>query len=147
MIFVMKLRLHEERCSAVTFCLAICFGEISQNVHNFSCRSLKSREKRDYKGSFLAIWSYELFLSTGTREGTNTFNGFTNFRKFHLRRRDKSCSKDPYFLSAVIVVYKQSLCERDKSNCGKSEICIVDIRTNSARCICKDGYKGKPCGK
>ena len=42
------------------------------------------------------------------------FNGFTNFRKFHLRKRDKSCSKDRYFLSAVIVVYKQSLCERDK---------------------------------
>ena len=75
------------------------------------------------------------------------FNGFTNFRKFHLRRRDKSCSKDPYFLSAVIVVYKQSLCERDKSDCGKNKICIVDIRTNSARCICKDGYTGKPCGK
>ncbi|XP_066017614.1 microfibril-associated glycoprotein 4-like [Pocillopora verrucosa] len=39
----------------------------------------------------------------------------------------------------------KSLCERDKSNCGKNEICIVDIRTNSARCICKDGYTRKPC--
>ena len=44
------------------------------------------------------IWSYELFLSTGTRKGTNMFNGPTNLRKFHLRKRDKSCSKDPYFL-------------------------------------------------
>ena len=32
------------------------------------------------------------FLSTGTRKGT------ANLRKFHLRKRDKSCSKDPYFL-------------------------------------------------
>ena len=44
------------------------------------------------------IWSYELFLSTGTRKGTNIFNSPTNLRKFHLRKRHKSGSKDPYFL-------------------------------------------------
>ena len=47
----------------------------------------------------------------------------------------------------VVVVYNPSLWERDKSDCGKNEICIVDIRTNNARCSCKDGYTGKPCGK
>ena len=48
--------------------------------------------------SLSQIWSYELFLSTGTRKGTNMFNGPTNLRKFHLRKRDKSCLKYPYFL-------------------------------------------------
>ena len=43
------------------------------------------------------IWPYEFFLSTGTRKGTDLFNGPANFRKFHWRKRDKSCSKDPYF--------------------------------------------------
>ena len=43
-------------------------------------------------------WSYEFFLSTCTRKGTNMFNGPANLRKFHLRKRNKSCSKDPYFL-------------------------------------------------
>ena len=43
------------------------------------------------------IWSYESFLSTGTRKGTN-INSPANLRKFHLRKRNKSCSKDPYFL-------------------------------------------------
>ena len=55
------------------------------------------------KGSFLAICNFVLSfsisnLSTGTRKGTNMFNGPTNLRKFHLRKRDKCCSKDPYFL-------------------------------------------------
>ena len=31
------------------------------------------------------IWSYEFFLSTCTRKGTNMFNGPANLRKFHLR--------------------------------------------------------------
>ena len=44
------------------------------------------------------IWSYEFFLSKGTRKGTNMFNGPANLTKFHLRKRNKSCSKDPYFL-------------------------------------------------
>ena len=48
--------------------------------------------------SLSQIWSYELFLSTGTRKGTNMFNSPTNLRKFHLRKRHKSGSKDPYFL-------------------------------------------------
>ena len=43
------------------------------------------------------IWSYESFLSTGTWKGTN-INSPANLRKFHLRKRNKSCSKDPYFL-------------------------------------------------
>ena len=44
------------------------------------------------------IWSYEFFLSTCTRKGTNMFNGPANLWKFHFRKRNKSCSKDPYFL-------------------------------------------------
>ena len=48
--------------------------------------------------SLSQIWSYELFLSTGTRKGTNMFNSPTNLRKFHLRKCHKSGLKDPYFL-------------------------------------------------
>ena len=50
-------------------------------------------------------------------------------------------------VDVLVVLYNQSLCERDKSDCGKNEICIVDVRTNSARGNCKDGYTGKPCSK
>ena len=62
------------------------------------------------KGSFLAIcnffvffplfqiWSKEFFSSTGIRKGTNMFSGPANLSKCHLRKRDKSYSKDPYFL-------------------------------------------------
>ena len=91
------------------------FNEISQNLHNlwnFSCRSFKSRKikglQRQYSCYlqfcvfflyFRPIWSYEFFLSTFTRKGTNMFNGLANLsRKFHRRKRDKSCSRDPYFL-------------------------------------------------
>ena len=71
---------------------------------------IKKSEKREVKkavSSLFAIlcylplsqiWSYELFLSTGAREGTNMFNGPTNLWKFHLWKRDKSCPKDPYFV-------------------------------------------------
>ena len=45
------------------------------------------------------IWSYEFFffLSTGTKKGTNIFNSPANLRKFHRRKRNESCSKDPCF--------------------------------------------------
>ena len=39
-----------------------------------------------------------IFLSTSTRKGTNIFKGPTNLKKFHRRKRDKSCLEDPYFL-------------------------------------------------
>ena len=44
------------------------------------------------------IWSYEFLLSTGTGEGTNMFNGPANLKRFHLKKRDQSSSKDPHFL-------------------------------------------------
>ena len=101
------------------------FNEISQNLHNlwnFSCRSFKSRKikglQRQYSCYlqfcvfflyFRPIWSYEFFLSTFTRKGTNMFNGLENLsRKFHRRKRDKSCSKDPYFL------YRKTSCNGKK---------------------------------
>ena len=43
--------------------------------------------------------SFFFFSSTGTRKGTNMFNGPANFRTFHQRKRNKSCSKYLYFLS------------------------------------------------
>ena len=91
---------------------SICLGEISQNFHNLwrlSCPTFKSLNKGVTKAvsslfvilCFLRlsqIWSYEFFfLSTGTRKGTNMFNGTPNLRKFRRRKHDKSCSKDPYF--------------------------------------------------
>ena len=36
-------------------------------------------------------------VSTLGRTLTNMFTGPANFRKFHRRKRDKSCSKDPFF--------------------------------------------------
>ena len=47
---------------------------------------------------YLKFGAMNFFLSTCTRKGTNMFNGPTNLRKFHPRKRHKSCSKDPYFL-------------------------------------------------
>ena len=47
------------------------------------------------------IWSYELFLSTGTRKGTNMFNGPANLRKFHLRTNAINLAqKIPFFFVA-----------------------------------------------
>ena len=37
-------------------------------------------------------------LSAGTGKSKNMFNGPANLRKFRRRKRDKSYSKDPYFL-------------------------------------------------
>ena len=45
---------------------------------------------------FLAM-NYEFSLSTSTRKGANMLNGPANLRKFHQRKRDKSCSKAPYY--------------------------------------------------
>ena len=47
---------------------------------------------------YLKFGLTNFFLSTGTKKGTNMFNSPANLRKFHRRKRDKSCSKDPYFL-------------------------------------------------
>ena len=83
-------------------------SKFSQYLWKLSCRSFRSPKivtKAVFSlFSFLCflplsqIWSYEIFLSTGTREGTNMFNGPANPRKFHPWKRDKSYSKDPYYL-------------------------------------------------
>ena len=71
MIFIMKLRLHEGRARQWWFCFAICFDEISQNVHNLwnlSCRSLKSRKKERLQRQFpryLQFCVIFLFLKFG----------------------------------------------------------------------------------
>ena len=38
------------------------------------------------------------FLKTGSRKDRNVFNDLANLRIFHRRKRNKYCSKDPYFL-------------------------------------------------
>ena len=75
-----------------------------------SCRSFKAEKKQDIAKQFprfvqfcvffhyLKFGLTNFFLSTGTKKGTNMFNSPANLRKFHRRKRDKSCSKDPYFL-------------------------------------------------
>ena len=118
MIFVRKLGLHEGRRSPVTTWLrlwfsSICYGEISQSFHSLWKLSYRSLKKPKKIGVIQAvsslfeilcflplfqIWSYELFLSTGTRKGTNMFDGPANLRKFHRRKREKSHLKDPCFL-------------------------------------------------
>ena len=113
MIFVMKLRLHEGRCSPMIILLCNLLrwnlSKCSQFV-KFVLPIIKKSEKREVTKavstlfaiwcylSLSQIWSYELFLSTGTRKGTNMFNSPTNLRKFHLRKCHKSGLKDPYFL-------------------------------------------------
>ena len=129
MIFVINLRLYEGWRSPVLIwlCLwffSICFGEISQNFHNYlqrlSCRTFKSLNKGVTKAvsSLFAIlcflrlsqiWPDEYFLPTGTRKGTKMFNGPANLRKFHRRKRNKSCSKDSYFLCHKTLRYGMEL--------------------------------------
>ena len=38
------------------------------------------------------------FLKTGSRKDRNVFNDLANLRIFHRRKRNKYCSKDPYFV-------------------------------------------------
>ncbi|KAL9982263.1 hypothetical protein ACROYT_G004288 [Oculina patagonica] len=39
----------------------------------------------------------------------------------------------------------KSVCETGSSPCDESEVCIPNYQENSAQCICRDGYSGKPC--
>ena len=116
MIFVIKAPQREALASDNLALPSIFFnycGEISQNFHslwNLSCRSFKSWKKigvtKEVSSLFAIlcflppsqIWSYEFFLTTGTRKGANMFNGLANLWKFQRWKRDQSCSKDPYFL-------------------------------------------------
>ena len=113
MIFLMKLRLHEGRRSPAIILLCNLLRWNLSKCSQFVKFVLPIIKKLGKKGitkaasslfailchlSISQIWSYEFFLSKGTRKGTNMFNGPTNLRKFHLRKRDKSCLKYPYFL-------------------------------------------------
>ena len=89
--FFVQLRLCERRYSPVIiWLLQFASVKISQNfkLWNLSCRSCKSRRKK--KRVTKAV-------PTLGRTQTNMFTGPANFRKFHRRKRDKSCSKDPFF--------------------------------------------------
>ena len=140
MIFVVKLRLQEGRRSPVIIWLcpwfsSICFGEISQNFHNLgdlSCRSFKSRKKIGVANAVSLLfaifwclppsptWSYEFILSTGTRKGTNMFNGPENHRKCQQRQRDKFFSKIPiFFVAKYYVVVDLYLSMRKLSNLSR----------------------------
>ena len=115
MIFVVKLRFHEERRSPVIIWLwfsSVCFGKfpkifkICENcpTDHFKAEKIGVKEAISSLFAILCflplsqIWSYEFLLSTGTGEGTNMFNGPTNLKRFHLKKRDQSSSKDPHFL-------------------------------------------------
>ena len=117
MISVLELRLYKGRRSPVIIWLCLWFLQfasvkslkIFHNLWNLSRRSFKIQKNRGYKGTFLAICNFCVFflnfglviiffLSTGTRKGTNKFNGPANLRKFYRRKREKSCAKYPYFL-------------------------------------------------
>ena len=117
MIFVTKLRLHEGRCSPaiIWLCLwfvSIFYCEISQKCHNLwklSCWSIISQKNRGYQHSFLAFCYFVfsssisnlvlwILLLTGTSKDTNMFIMALQILKFFQRKRNKSYSKDPYFL-------------------------------------------------
>ena len=51
---------------------------------------------------YLKFWSQD-FLKTGSRKDRNVFNDLANLRIFHRRKRNKYCSKDPYFLCCKIL--------------------------------------------
>ena len=111
MTFVIKLSLLKRKRSAVIIwlCLrlsSICFSEICEI---FPANYLSAENNRGSKAVFSLfailcflllsqIWPFEFFLSTGTRKGTNMFNGPANLWKIHRMKGDKSCSKDLYFL-------------------------------------------------
>ena len=107
MVFVIKLRLHEGKASDnLALPLILIFFNllqgISQNCHNLWKRMGVSRQFRLY----LQFCVFFLSLKFGiinlcyqqALERAQMFKGLANLGKFHRRKRDKSYSKDPYFL-------------------------------------------------
>ena len=84
----------------------------------FRADHLKAEKNRVYKGSFLAfcnfvfssstqIWSYEFFfLLTGTRKGTNTFNGLAILENSIEGDKINLARKIPILLVAKCYVMK-----------------------------------------
>ena len=108
MIFVIKLRLYKGRRSPSIIWLCLLFSSICFSFwENFPANHLKALIGVTKAVSSLfailcflplsKIWYY-VFFSTGTRKGTNVFNVSANLRKFYWTKRDKSYSKDLYFL-------------------------------------------------
>ena len=99
MIFDIELRLHRgKRSSVLSFGFAFDFLRfaIMKPLKFFTICEICSADH--LKAEIFLAMNYEFFLSTGTRKGANMLNGPANIRKFHQRKRDKSCSKAPYFL-------------------------------------------------
>ena len=73
----------------------------------------------------------------------------TKYNKSHHLSLNKAEVVEVHYLNLLklLCVFKQSACETDSSPCGEKEICIPDYKENSARCICSEGYAGKPCSK
>ena len=107
MVFVIKLRLHEGKASDnLALPLILIFFNllswISQNCHNLWKRMGVSRQFPHY----LQFCVFFLSLKFGiinlcyqqALERAQMFKGLANLGKFHRRKRDKSYSKDPYFL-------------------------------------------------
>ena len=80
-----------------------------KNANHYVFIFVKFYYTNEILSSSSKIWPDEYFLSTGTRKGTKMFNGPANLRKFHRRKRDKSCSKDPYFLCYKTLRYGMEL--------------------------------------
>ena len=107
MVFVIKLRLHEGKASDnLALPLILIFFNllwwISQNCHNLWKRMGVPRQFPRY----LQFCVFFLCLKLGiincfcqqALERAQMFKGPANLGKFHRGKRDKSYSKDPYFL-------------------------------------------------
>ena len=114
MIFVIKLSLHEGKRSPVVICLwfplvkslkIITISEICP-VDQLKSKRKKQGLQRQFSPLFAIlcflplsqIWSYEFFIYQQVLGRAQMFNSPANLRKFQWRKRDKSFSKDPYFL-------------------------------------------------
>lgn len=42
---------------------------------------------------------------------------------------------------------QQTVCETGYSPCDNKEVCIPNYEGNNVKCVCREGYAGKPCSK
>ena len=98
MISVLKLRFCEGRRSPAIIWLCLWSSSICENCLADHLKTKKIGVTKAVSSLFAILcflplsqnWSYELFLSTGTRKGSNMFNCPANLRKFHRRKHDNS---------------------------------------------------------
>ena len=116
-----------------------------------SCWSIKSQKNRGYQHSFLAFCYFVfsssisnlvlwILLLTGTSKDTNMFIMALQILKFFQRKRNKSYSKDPYFLchktiwNGIEFCQVQYLSMQRLSNHYNCKVCHKRTRVGDGNC-------------